>query len=104
MLWVWGGLTLLLAASLGFMAGANWARLRDKWALKRARSSLVQLFQSVLRALDAAHEACLYLEHFPGLLLSDEQIAQFNRRCQSLHETVSKLFEQHSRPSQSAED
>ena len=58
-LWVWGAVTLLMTAVIGFAAGVCYAQASVKWTYRRARTHLSKLFTAVIGALETAQEACV---------------------------------------------
>lgn len=93
----WAGITVLLAASLGFVAGHAFARLSDRRAYRRARSGLAQIFQTVITTMESARDVCLYLQRFPGVALTEKQLELFERSRQRLQDVVTNIVEQHRR-------
>lgn len=67
-LWIWGGLSLLIAAVVGFFAGVAYGRTENQRLLGRAKNNLQKLFVAVTESLDFATEACRLLEGLPAVV------------------------------------
>lgn len=92
-LWLWGGVMLLLALSVGFAAGLCYARLSVKWAFRRAQKRFSNMYALVLETLDSAEKACGLLQSFPNLLLNSEQTERLDKTQGKLVATISKVVE-----------
>jgi diguanylate cyclase (GGDEF)-like protein len=92
-LWLWAGVTLLLALSIGFAAGLCYARLSVKWAFRRAKQRFSNMYALVLESLDSAEKACALLESFPNLLLNSEQTERLDKTQGKLLATISKVVD-----------
>ncbi len=91
--WLWAAVTLLMTAAIGFTAGICYARVSVERTCRRARTQLSTLFTAVIGALEAAQETCAFLEKFPDLLLTPEQVERLDRTQNRLLETVSTVVD-----------
>jgi diguanylate cyclase (GGDEF)-like protein len=89
--WVAGGGMLFVAVASGFIAGYCCARMSERRAHDRARSSFSQLVQTILATLDAARELCGLLEKFPHQSLPPERVQQLDQRRGGLFEALSRV-------------
>ena len=83
---------LLAAIASGFIAGFCCARMSERRAYDRARSSVAHLFQSILASLDAARDLCMLLEKFPQQAFALEQTQQLDQRRGGLLEALSRVM------------
>lgn len=83
---------LLTAIVSGFVAGFCCARMSERRAYDRARSSVAHLFQSILASLDAARDLCMLLEKFPQQAFPVEQTQQLDQRRGGLLEALSRVM------------
>src|SRR5262245_52673347 len=97
--WWLGGIgALFVAAASGFGAGYYCARWGERRAYDRARAGVVQLFQTMLQALDTARELCGLLERYPDKFLEPEQTAQLEKRRGGLLDALARIITRHAPP------
>lgn len=99
--WGWALCVLLVTSGLSFAAGFHSARACDRRAYERARSGLTQVFQTLLKTLDASREVCALLERYPGECLQPQQAEQLDLKRAGLFEALSNLISRHA-PSSAA--
>ncbi|MFQ5733525.1 MAG: GGDEF domain-containing protein [Planctomycetaceae bacterium] len=95
---VWWGVTLIglvMAGLAGFAVGQWRARTVTRRAVDRAKSSLTNLYGHVCKSVDEAHRACQWLENYPDLQLSLEQVQQLDGKQALFLETMQRLVEGH---------
>jgi len=91
--WWWaGGIVLAVALVSGFTAGFCCARMSERRAYDRARSTAQNLFQSILASLDMARELCALLEKLPQQSFPNAQIQQLDQRRGGLLEALSRVM------------
>ncbi|MCA9014312.1 MAG: GGDEF domain-containing protein [Planctomycetaceae bacterium] len=97
------GAGLLIAVSLGFTAGYFFGKSAPVRSLRSARKHVQNCFQHVKEALDTAQAACSLLEKFPGLVLTNEQSNELNKKRSNLLELITRLVDRKgSAPEQAA--
>jgi diguanylate cyclase (GGDEF)-like protein len=84
-----------LASGLGFVAGFQCARLRDRQAYQRARQGVARLYQTMVESIDATRELCTLLEREPGSFLKPEQVDRLEKRRIGLLEAIGRLVQRH---------
>lgn len=95
----WGAIgSIFVAVACGFAAGFYCARWSNRRASDRARSGVAQLYQSILKTLDAARELCGLIEKYPGTFLTPAQTAHLDDRRVGLLEAISRLVHRHVPP------
>lgn len=92
-IWLWGALTLLMTAAIGFVSGVWYARSSTEWAFQRASRHVTRVFELVIETLEKSQQACQMLEKFPNLLLSAEQLEQLEVKRSRLQGTVARVVE-----------
>jgi diguanylate cyclase (GGDEF)-like protein len=91
--WWWaGGAVLCIAIASGFVAGFCCARMSERRAYDRARSTVAHLFQAILASLDTARELCSLLEKLPQQAFAHEQVQQLDQRRGGLLEALSRVM------------
>lgn len=101
LLWIWGGLSLLIAALVGFFAGVAYGRTENERLLGRAKNNLHKLFAAVTDSLNFATEACRLLEGLPTLVTppqADSLQQQRQGLVTSLDEILNKFRQSISPP------
>ena len=87
------GVGLLIAVSLGFIAGYQLGKGGPGRDIRRARKHLQNCYQHVQQSLEAAYNACALLEKYPGTILSGEQSAELNKKRSKLFDLINRLVE-----------
>jgi diguanylate cyclase (GGDEF)-like protein len=91
--WWWaGGAVLFVALISGFVAGFCCARMSERRAYDRARSTVNNLFQAILASLDTARELCSLLEKLPQQAFPSAQVQQLDQRRGGLLEALSRVM------------
>ncbi len=90
--WLAGCGVLFIAIASGFIAGFCCGRMSERRAYDRARSTVAQLFQTMLATLDTARELCGLLEKIPQQALPLEQVQQLEQRRGGLFEALSRVL------------
>ena len=83
---------LFIAICSGFIAGFCCARMSERRAYDRARSTVAQLFQTILATLDTARELCCLLEKFPQQTFPQHQVQQLDQRRGGMLEALSRVM------------
>lgn len=96
--WAWMLSALCLSSGLSFAAGFFSARACDRRAYRQARAGLAQLFQTVLKTLDASREACALLERYPGRFLNPDETEQLDRKRTGLLDAIAGILNRHRPP------
>jgi hypothetical protein len=102
--WVWACFTLLLAAALGFAAGAYYGRHATDRLLRRARRRVSQLAAAVMGTLETAQQACWLLQQAGDVLLTAEQLQQLDRKKSRLLESLAAVIERQRPPAAASSD
>ncbi|QDV49353.1 GGDEF domain-containing protein [Gimesia fumaroli] len=87
------GAGLLIAVSLGFTAGYFFGKTAPARHLRRAKKHIQGCYQHVKEALDTAQAACSMLEKFPGMVLTNEQSSELNKKRSNLLELITRLVD-----------
>lgn len=87
------GAGLLVAVSLGFIAGYVIGKSVPVRNLRRAKKHIQNCFQHVKETLDTAHVACALLEKFPGMILTQEQSNEISQKRTRLLDLIGRLVE-----------
>lgn len=87
------GAGLLIAVCLGFAAGYVIGKSVPMRNLRRAKKHIQNCFQHVKETLDTAHVACMTLEKFPGMVLTQEQSNEINQKRTKLLDLIGRLVE-----------
>lgn len=91
---VWLGAMLVgmvLAGLAGFAIGQWRARTTTHRAIERAKSSVANLYAHACRSVDEAQQACRWLEDYPNLQLSADQLRALDARQAAFLETMQRL-------------
>lgn len=97
-LWLAGFGVLFVATASGFFAGIFCARMGERRAFDKARSGVAQLFETMLKTLDAVRELCALLEKYPAQALKAEQTALLEERRGGLLKSLSRLIARNAPP------
>ena len=89
--WLWAGLTLLLAIGTGFAAGVWYGRTSVRSSVDRAARKLSKLFGLVMETLDTAQHACTVLQSCPQFALTPGQAETLDAKRQKLAETFTAI-------------
>lgn len=89
--WIWIGLSIAIAAGVGFFTGIAYARFQDRNIAQRARKSLKQLFGVVTNTLDQARDVCGFLGELPGVV-SQEQAETLESKKQGILEQLDRVM------------
>jgi len=100
-LWLAAFGVLFVATASGFFAGIFCARLGERRAHDKARSGIAQLFETMLKTLDAVRELCTLLEKYPAHALKADQAALLEERRGGLLHSLSRLIARHAPPAAS---
>tara|TARA_R110002095_G_scaffold163200_1_gene141394 strand:+ start:66944 stop:67855 length:912 start_codon:yes stop_codon:yes gene_type:complete len=87
------GAGLLIAVSLGFTTGYFFGKSAPARNLRRAKKHIQGCFQHVKETLDIAQSACSLLEKFPGMVLTNEQSTELNKKRSNLLELITRLVD-----------
>ncbi|QDT26015.1 GGDEF domain-containing protein [Gimesia panareensis] len=87
------GVGLLLAVSLGFVAGYLLGKGSSARDFRRAKQHLQNCYEHVQKSLETAYEACALLEKYPGTILTREQSTQLNQKRSKLLDLIGRLVE-----------
>jgi len=87
------GVGLLIAVSLGFVAGYLLGKGSTDRDFRRAKKHLQNCYQHVQKSLETAYAACALLEKYPGPILTREQSAELNQKRSRLLDLVGRLVE-----------
>lgn len=93
--WLLAGLSLFIAAGLGFAAGYLSARLRDRSSYSRARRGINRLFETARQTLEAAQDVCGLLEKSSEPVFLPEEAEQLASRGKSLFESICRIVTLH---------
>src|SRR5262245_53226011 len=97
-LWLAAFGVLFVATASGFFAGIFCARLGERRAYDKARSGALQLFETMLKTLDAVRELCALLERYPAHALKADQAALLEEHRGGLVNSLSRLIARHAPP------
>jgi len=89
--WIWIGLSILIAAVVGFVTGISYARYQDRNIALRAKKSLKQLFGVVTNTLDQARDMCGFLGDLPGTV-NQEQAETLESKKQGILEQLDRVM------------
>ena len=89
--WIWGALSLLIAAVVGFVSGVAYARYQFSSIPQRARNSLQQLFGLVTTTLDQARDLCGLLGDVPSIV-SQEQAETLESKKRGVLEQLDRVM------------
>lgn len=87
------GVGLLIAVSLGFVAGFLLGKGSTARDFRRAKQHLQNCYEHVQKSLETAYEACALLEKYPGTILTREQSTQLNQNRSKLLDLIGRLVE-----------
>ncbi|QDV17883.1 response regulator PleD [Gimesia panareensis] len=87
------GVGLLIAVSLGFVAGYLLGKGSSARDFRRAKQHLQNCYEHVQKSLETSYEACALLEKYPGTILTREQSTQLNQKRSKLLDLIGRLVE-----------
>ncbi len=92
-LWMWGVLSVAVAALLGFVAGLFHERSSARHSLKKASQQFTTMMQATLESIERAQEACQMLERFQSMVFSNPQLETLEKKSSSLWNSLTALVE-----------